>query len=896
MKITKRLSLLMGAAFLLIALSVAPGMAYRDYYADVVFDTSGKPMPSARIDVYLTGTATPANIYPTLGSGTPSNYVISAADGTFSFYLDRIPYGTNQKFDFKITKPGYSAMAKPNIDVSNPVLGIYAITNDTAVPFYLYVPQGVIYAISDSATLSGNICAGSYAITTGTGRLLSAIYPQDLAQWIGGTNNTHFQKVTLDSCQGAGCGGNVQSMTWPDTPGLALYAGGSAWGTSIVDNSTNWNMAYSWGNPTGKFLPIGGTAADSSLLGGHPAVYFQQAITNPVTAPSNITAGTLPKWGASGYTLVDGLAMGPMTDGRYCTYSLIKGLTCTSASGGMVYPHDGGLALYNRSTGTWDTSIPVGTLTDTKYCTYSTAGGISCNSASAGASYPTTSGIAKYNASTAKWDASISDNSSNWNTAYSWGDPAGKYAALTGATFTGHVALKNYSSAPTILEVLNGSSTDGYLQVRAAGYTDRLFQVLEDDVQFYVGMEGKKNYFRNWISAGNNSNIEPDGVMFDGSVVKPVIYTTDLWDAYGASLLLHKHSLTSTPTILSALSNSAGTEHHAVRKGQPLLDIIGGGTTNDTPTYHQQFAKISITASAIEEISQTASPGDIVFSTTRAESTTPSERARILSNGRVGIGTPEPMAALGVVGGISTDTINGIDPYRIAFNDGSNLALIGQARGDLMYASGSSGYSVLHGDEAGMPLVSSGANSPPVWGRYVLNAHAGDTYTFPIGSKTLMATDFSNADVASAPTWNQDTTGLTAPNVPPPVVVAGSGSLTATFRSYVVAGSNSIITLPPPAAGNQIWVRQEPGNTTSVILAALGADKYYEDPSHSGWLPANKMLMSGGDVADSIHLLGLDSSHYLVLNSVGVWTSAEPAPPVSPIKKGSTSKKKIIRK
>lgn len=43
-------------------------------------------------------------------------------------------------------------------------------------------------------------------------------------------------------------GGEGGTMTWPSSAGIPLYNGVSGWGTSITNNSANWNTAYSWGN------------------------------------------------------------------------------------------------------------------------------------------------------------------------------------------------------------------------------------------------------------------------------------------------------------------------------------------------------------------------------------------------------------------------------------------------------------------------------------------------------------------------------------------------------------------------------------------------------------------------------------------------------------------------
>jgi hypothetical protein len=44
------------------------------------------------------------------------------------------------------------------------------------------------------------------------------------------------------------------SMTYPGA-GIPLSTG-TAWGTSIVNNSANWNTAYSWGNHAGLYRPV----------------------------------------------------------------------------------------------------------------------------------------------------------------------------------------------------------------------------------------------------------------------------------------------------------------------------------------------------------------------------------------------------------------------------------------------------------------------------------------------------------------------------------------------------------------------------------------------------------------------------------------------------------------
>jgi hypothetical protein len=88
-------------------------------------------------------------------------------------------------------------------------------------------------------------------------------------------------------------------MVYPGSAGIAIM-GASTWGTSITDNHTHWDAAYSdlggarpasdvyaWAKaatkPTYSYsdvgaLAVGGTAANSSQLGSHNAAYFQTAL------------------------------------------------------------------------------------------------------------------------------------------------------------------------------------------------------------------------------------------------------------------------------------------------------------------------------------------------------------------------------------------------------------------------------------------------------------------------------------------------------------------------------------------------------------------------------------------------------------------------------------------
>lgn len=86
-------------------------------------------------------------------------------------------------------------------------------------------------------------------------------------------------------------GGGGGSMVYP--PSGIPTSTGSAWGTSIVDFSSNWNAAYSWGNHAGLY-PLLSSFRDSLNL----KLYKTDTLImlNPYVKTPGGTAGLIPRW------------------------------------------------------------------------------------------------------------------------------------------------------------------------------------------------------------------------------------------------------------------------------------------------------------------------------------------------------------------------------------------------------------------------------------------------------------------------------------------------------------------------------------------------------------------------------------------------------------------------
>jgi hypothetical protein len=88
------------------------------------------------------------------------------------------------------------------------------------------------------------------------------------------------------------------SMTYPGA-GIPLSTG-SAWGTSIVNNSANWNTAFGWGNHAGLYRPVAWVPTFAQIT-SKPTTLAGFGITDAALATHNHSAlykplGYVPTW------------------------------------------------------------------------------------------------------------------------------------------------------------------------------------------------------------------------------------------------------------------------------------------------------------------------------------------------------------------------------------------------------------------------------------------------------------------------------------------------------------------------------------------------------------------------------------------------------------------------
>jgi len=160
--------------------------------------------------------------------------------------------------------------------------------------------------------LGGNVLIGSL-IGTGTRVVVAdatGVLSTQAAQTLGDLNGVPTSRtITINGTSldlSANRSFTINSMVYPGA-GIAVSTG-SAWGTSLTDNSANWNTAYGWGNHASLYSLLNHTHTFASLT-SKPTTLVGYGITDAATSAQGTSADTAFGWGnhaSGGYVTLTG--------------------------------------------------------------------------------------------------------------------------------------------------------------------------------------------------------------------------------------------------------------------------------------------------------------------------------------------------------------------------------------------------------------------------------------------------------------------------------------------------------------------------------------------------------------------------------------------------------------
>jgi hypothetical protein len=166
--------------------------------------------------------------------------------------------------NYKTTFPDSVNFAKQfrlnNITVTPSATNLNILYNTLVTAAELGYVHGVTSSIQTqlNAKVSNATHTGD---ATGSTVLTLATVNSNVGSFTNANITVNAKGLVTAAANGTSGGG---SMVYPPA-GIAVSTG-VAWGSSITDNSAHWNTAYSWGNPSGVYLPIAGNAASATQL------------------------------------------------------------------------------------------------------------------------------------------------------------------------------------------------------------------------------------------------------------------------------------------------------------------------------------------------------------------------------------------------------------------------------------------------------------------------------------------------------------------------------------------------------------------------------------------------------------------------------------------------------
>ena len=231
-------------------------------------------------------------------------------------YTETDPVWTSEKVNY-YTKTAADARYLQSYTETDPVWNSekanYALKTyvDTSISNLIDAAPTALDTLNELAAALGDDANFSTSITTLIGTKEPAITPGTTAQyWRGDKTWQTLPIYTLSGLGGvptsrtltingtsydlsADRSWSITSMIYPSA-GIAVSTG-TAWGTSITDNSSNWNTAYGWGN----HASVGYLTSITSLQVTNALGYIPYNSSNPAGYTSN--TGTVTGTGTTNY-------------------------------------------------------------------------------------------------------------------------------------------------------------------------------------------------------------------------------------------------------------------------------------------------------------------------------------------------------------------------------------------------------------------------------------------------------------------------------------------------------------------------------------------------------------------------------------------------------------------
>lgn len=221
-----------------------------------------------------------------------------------------------------------------------------------------------------------------------------------------------------------------------------------------------------------------------------------------------------------------------------------------------------------------------------------------------------------------------------------------------------------WSSFPDVGSITTGDKTVGLrsgtnVQLDANAFSSINIDNIQIDGNAITSTNTNGNIQLNANGTGqveiDDPGLETGGILVDGATFNTAFRVNDIGGIAPAQMILHKHSTTLEPILLSARSNSNTSAHATVTNGMPVMTIYGTGWLN---SYYGTMASITFSADSSGTLADGSSPGRLQFNVTPNGALLPVEAMRINNNGIVTLANALPVGSGG--SGRTTATAYGV--------------------------------------------------------------------------------------------------------------------------------------------------------------------------------------------------------------------------------------------
>ena len=242
----------------------------RGHFWQYIVNEEGQSIDAATVNVYLSGSSTPAYVYTTEAGGSATNTLPQATtddEGYFEFWIgdpnESNGYVSTQKYSVTWEKPGtLSSGTISNIECYAPPRETYEVDQtdtDTVKNKTVSNNQARLWTENLTRTVSFSITAGSWSVDAAPSAGIAEVYNHTQSSPAASWDVVHslgVQDVAVYCVDNFHTSLTFSSVNFVDENSLTISLSGSTAGTAIIVGKNNFKYYYDLTHNLGTLYPL----------------------------------------------------------------------------------------------------------------------------------------------------------------------------------------------------------------------------------------------------------------------------------------------------------------------------------------------------------------------------------------------------------------------------------------------------------------------------------------------------------------------------------------------------------------------------------------------------------------------------------------------------------------